>query len=88
MRQNRIMSLVEAAANVVIGYVLAILTQMVVFPWFGIESGLADHLTIGLAFVGVSLARGYVLRRLFERIRAANRSGDRGGHAEPAQTRR
>ncbi len=69
MRQSRMMSLVEAATNVVVGYVLAIVTQMVVFPWFGIETGLAEHLTIGLAFVGVSLARGYLLRRLFEAFR-------------------
>ncbi|WP_116134417.1 hypothetical protein [Tropicimonas sp. IMCC34043] len=69
MKQGRIMSLGEAAANVVVGYVLATATQIVVFPWFGIETGLAEHLTIGLAFVGVSLARGYLLRRLFETIR-------------------
>ena len=69
MKQSRAMSLVEAVANVVVGYTLAIATQIVVFPWFGIETGLAEHLTIGLAFVGVSLVRGYVLRRLFERWR-------------------
>jgi hypothetical protein len=63
------MSLVESITNVVVGYALAIATQLVVFPWFGIETGLAEHLTIGLAFVGVSLARSYALRRLFERIR-------------------
>lgn len=67
MKQSRLMSLVEAVANVVVGYALAIATQIVVFPMFGIETGLAEHLTIGLAFVGVSLVRGYVLRRLFER---------------------
>jgi hypothetical protein len=70
MRQSRIMSMVEAITNVVVGYVLAILTQLAVFPLFGLEAALGDHLTIGLAFVAVSLARGYVLRRLFERIRA------------------
>ena len=63
------MSLVEAMANVVVGYVLTIVTQMVVFPWFGLEAALTEHLTIGAAFVGVSLMRGYVLRRMFERIR-------------------
>ena len=63
------MSMVETATNVVVGYGLAIATQMVVFPWFGIETGLAEHMTIGLLFVGVSLARGYLLRRLFERLR-------------------
>lgn len=63
------MSLVEAATNVVVGYVLAIVTQLIVFPWFGIETSLAGHMAIGLVFVGVSLARGYLLRRLFERWR-------------------
>ena len=72
MQQSRLMSLVESTTNVVLGYVLAIATQIVVFPWFGIETGLAEHLTIGLAFVGVSLARGYLLRRLFEAIRIRN----------------
>jgi hypothetical protein len=40
------------------------------FPWFGIETGLAEHLTIGLLFLIVSLLRSYLLRRLFERHRA------------------
>ncbi len=31
MKQSRAMSLVEAVANVVVGYVLAIATQIVVF---------------------------------------------------------
>jgi hypothetical protein len=69
MKQSRAMSLVESITNVVVGYMLAIATQIVVFPWFGIETGLAEHLTLGLAFVGVSLVRGYLLRRLFEAIR-------------------
>lgn len=69
MTQSRTMSLVEAATNVGVGYVLAIVTQIVVFPWFGIETTLEAHMTIGLLFVAVSLARSYLLRRLFERLR-------------------
>ena len=71
MQQSRLMSLVEATTNVVVGYVLAILTQLAVFPLFGLEAALGEHLAIGVAFVGVSLARGYLLRRLFERWRGA-----------------
>jgi hypothetical protein len=41
-----------------------------VFPLFGLEAALGEHLAIGMAFVAVSLARSYLLRRLFERIRA------------------
>ncbi|MCC6008404.1 MAG: hypothetical protein JJU40_12080 [Rhodobacteraceae bacterium] len=88
MKQSRTMSMVEAATNVVVGYVLAIATQMVVFPLFGIEAALGEHLAIGAAFVMVSLARSYLLRRAFERIRVARRSGGRGEHAEPAPHRR
>jgi hypothetical protein len=70
MKQTRLMSLAESIANVVVGYALAIATQLVVFPVFDIEAALGEHLAIGLAFVGVSLARGYLLRRLFECLRA------------------
>jgi hypothetical protein len=66
MKQSRAMSLIEAVANVIVGYGVAVATQIVVFSWFGIEATLDEHLAIGLAFVGVSLARGYLLRRMFE----------------------
>ena len=69
MQQSRVMSLVEATTNVVVGYVLASATQLAVFPLFGLEAALGEHLAIGVAFVGVSLARSYLLRRLFERLR-------------------
>ncbi len=69
MRQSRRMSMVEAAANVVIGYGIAIATQMAVFPIFGIHITLADDLAIGLVFTIVSLIRSYMLRRVFERLR-------------------
>lgn len=69
MTQSRRMSFIESATNVVVGYVLAIFTQLAVFPLFGLEAALSEHLAIGLAFVGISLVRGYLLRRLFERIR-------------------
>ena len=69
MAQSRVMSLIEATTNVVVGYVLAIATQLVVFPLFGLEAALHEHMAIGLVFVGTSLARSYLLRRLFERLR-------------------
>ena len=69
MPQSRRLSLVEALTNVVVGYALAVLTQMIVFPWFGLAASLQDNLAIGAAFLGVSLIRGYALRRVFERWR-------------------
>ncbi len=69
MKQSRALSFIEAATNVVVGYVLAIATQLLVFPLFGLEAALGEHMAIGTAFVAVSLARGYLLRRVFERLR-------------------
>lgn len=68
MTQSRLASLVESITNVIVGYVLAIVTQLLVFPLFGLEAALGTHFAIGMAFVAVSLVRGYVLRRLFVRI--------------------
>lgn len=63
------MSLVEAVANVAVGYGIAVATQVVVFPMFGLHASLFDNLAIGALFTGISLIRGYTLRRLFETIR-------------------
>ena len=65
MRQSRLMSLVEALTNVVVGYCLAVLVQIVLFPVFGIAIGLRQNLAIGLVFTVVSIFRSYFLRRLF-----------------------
>ena len=66
---NASISLLEALTNVVVGYALAVLTQLIVFPWFGLTASLQDNLAIGAAFVGISLIRSYALRRVFERWR-------------------
>ena len=72
MSQSRIMSLVEAAVNVVAGYALAVALQLVLFPVYGLHPTLGQSLKIGLWFTLVSLLRTYALRRLFERQRGAS----------------
>jgi hypothetical protein len=59
------MSLIEAWANVAIGYGIAVLTQIAVFPLFGLHVHLHDNLAIGAIFTSVSLLRSYWVRRLF-----------------------
>ncbi len=63
------MSLVESLANVVVGYGIAIATQAVVFPLFGLHTTLSDDMAIGAIFSAVSVARSFVLRRVFEAFR-------------------
>lgn len=79
--QSRRMSLIEAVTNVAVGYALAVTTQIVVFPWFGLHPSLGENLALGGVFVGISLLRSYALRRLFERCRhrtSLSRREDRG----------
>ena len=65
MKQSRTFSLIEAVTNVVVGYALAVATQILVFPVFGWQPNLQANLSIALLFSLVSLVRSYLLRRLF-----------------------
>ena len=65
MTQSRRMSLIEAASNVMVGYALAVATQILVFPWFGLQPSVKENLAIGAVFTILSLVRSYALRRLF-----------------------
>lgn len=62
------MSAVEAVVSTAIGYIVAVATQIVVFPIFGLKVGVIENLGIGLAFTVVSVIRSYLVRRLFERL--------------------
>lgn len=87
-KQLRAMSLVESLANVIVGYGLAVITQLLVFPLFGLHTTLEQNLTIGAIFTVVSITRSFALRRLFEAIRVASRCDGHAGHEEPAPPRR
>src|SRR5690349_9144457 len=52
--QSRLMSLVEATINVVVGFLLALLTQMTVFPLLGLAVSAGDNVLIGAIFTAVS----------------------------------
>jgi hypothetical protein len=56
VRQSRLTSLVEALANVVVGYLLAVATQVLAFPLFGLEATLRQSRGIGAIFTLVSRA--------------------------------
>lgn len=69
MKQSRLMSLVEAIANVAVGYRVAVITQILIFPIFGLQTTLAQNLKMGAIFTVVSIARSFALRRMFDALR-------------------
>ena len=79
-KQSRRMSLVEAITNVAVGFLVAVLTQIIVFPLFGMQVSLSENLAIGVLFTTVSIGRSYVLRRVFEAIRVCGAETIATGH--------
>jgi len=66
--QTRLQSLIETMINIGIGYGIALVSQIVVFPLFGIHIPISDNVFIGAIFTVISIARSYLVRRMFNRI--------------------
>lgn len=77
MSQSKKLSLFETLTSTAIGYGAAVLTQLLVFPLFGIAATLQDNLAIGAIFTAVSIARGYMVRRLFNRLQTTSLNKNR-----------
>jgi len=63
--QTKKHSLIEALVNIAVGYGVAVGSQVLIFPFFGIYTSIPTNLAIGLFFTVISLIRSYLLRRLF-----------------------
>lgn len=66
--QTRKMSLVESIVNILIGYLINIGVQILVFKYFNLSVPYKENLYIGFIFTVVSLVRSFTLRRLFNKI--------------------
>lgn len=68
-QQSKKMSFYESLTNVTVGYVFAVVSQLIIFPLFGIYLPLSDNLIMGLYFTVLSVIRSYVLRRVFNKVK-------------------
>lgn len=65
MNQTRLGSLIEAILNTAFGFVVSVALSLIVYPLFGHSFTLAQNIGITAIFTVASVARGYVVRRLF-----------------------
>ena len=65
--QTKYQSLIESLTNILIGYLTALLSQVLIFPLFDIDVSFQDNLLIGLYFTIISLLRSYLVRRYFNK---------------------
>ena len=63
--QTKTFSLIEALINVLTGWLVALATQLLVYPFFNINITLLANIKLSIIFVLVSLIRVYLIRRLF-----------------------
>lgn len=68
MNQSKKGSFIESCVNIAIGYGVALASQLLIFPMFGIDVPLSTNIWIGVWFTIISLARSYVVRRFFNRV--------------------
>lgn len=68
MAQSRRGSAVEAVANVAVGYSVNMLANILIFPLFGWHITWSQNAILGVVYTAISLARSYLLRRLFNQL--------------------
>lgn len=63
--QSKSHSLLEAVAGTAIGFVVALTSQMVIYPAFGMTVSFRTNLALTTVFTAISVVRSYFVRRLF-----------------------
>ena len=65
--QSKLDSLSEAIFNTFIGFVIAFISQLIIFPIVGIDVTLGQNFILTILFTLVSIIRNYVIRRYFNK---------------------
>ena len=59
-------SLIESLTSTTIGWLIGVILNLTVLPLFDYNITVVDSLLVSLIFTAVSVARGYVVRRIFD----------------------
>ena len=67
--QKRKHSAAESVINTIFGFMISFMIQIVIYPALDIEVQFHENVIITCIFTIASIIRGYVLRRIFNRIK-------------------
>jgi hypothetical protein len=67
--QTKTESFIEAIANIAVGFIVSLVSQIIIFHFYGIGLPLHDNIMITIYFTFISLVRSYVLRRYFNGLK-------------------
>lgn len=65
MSQSRKGSLFETVTNILVGYWINFLGNLLILPLFGFNVSISQNIKIGLFFTAISVIRSYALRRFY-----------------------
>jgi hypothetical protein len=67
--QTRLGSAVETMANIVIGFAINWVCNLLILPLFGFDITGTQAFNMGLIFTVISIVRSYALRRFFNSLK-------------------
>lgn len=68
MKQSRLMSFVESTTSTLAGFGISLAAQWFFLPLLGVEITFAQNVVFAVIMTAISIARGFLLRRLFEAL--------------------
>jgi high-affinity Fe2+/Pb2+ permease len=68
-KQNKKYSLIESIIQAVVGLIFSFLIQIVIYPILDIPVTFKQNIVITIVFFVASVFRGYVIRRIFNKIK-------------------
>jgi|TARA_R110000744_G_scaffold47300_1_gene104216 high-affinity Fe2+/Pb2+ permease len=66
--QDKKQSMIEAISGTLIGLVFSFMIQIIIYPSLGIPVSIGQNILITSVFFVASIVRGYLVRRLFNKI--------------------
>lgn len=66
--QSKKQSLIETITSVFVGWLIGVILNLTVLPLFDYNITVTDSLWVSLIFTIVSVIRGYLIRRTFNRM--------------------
>lgn len=67
--QSKTLSLIESIANTLVGFLISLLVQLIIYPALDIPVTIYQNILITFVFTIVSITRSYLVRRFFNKIK-------------------
>lgn len=68
MKQSRLMSFVESAINIAVGFGISLGAQVLFLPMLGVSIDFHQNFVFALIMTAISICRQFILRRVFEAL--------------------